>query len=60
MNQKLIIRQCRIELLYAEHDLNEGNPDKADKHLRYIYNFIHYGGIAAGYQNKDKIHPPKH
>lgn len=60
VKHKLIIRQCRIELLCAEHDLDEERLDKATNHLDKIYRFIHYGGMTAGYENKDKIHPPKH
>lgn len=60
MNAKLIIREIKIVLIRAEYELAAGKPDKAEELLCYIYNFIHYGGIAAGYQNKDKIHPPKH
>jgi len=60
MNYKLIIRQCRIHLLCAEYESEQGHPDKANKHLAKIYRFIHYGSMSAGYRNKDKIHPPKH
>jgi len=57
MKMKPLIRQCKIELLYAEHELNEGHPDKADTHLCKIYRFIHYGSVSAGYSNKEPKPP---
>jgi len=67
MQTKTIIRQCKIELLYAEHELNEGRPDKAYSHLCTIYRFIHYGAVAVAYRNKNPKPPnrgkrsrPKH
>lgn len=57
MNTKIIIRQCRIELLCAEYELDEGHPDKAHDHLGKIYRLIHYGKIGAGYDSKNPIPP---
>ena len=55
MQMKPIIRQCKIELLYAEYLLSEDHPVKAHAHLVKVLNFINFGKVhLSAKQKKNK------